>query len=64
MTDTVVISLELKAPHSLIEMSTVYQLTTENGAPTQQNQNIFMSSAANATRFFIRLEKKIKKAKD
>jgi len=46
LTDVVVISLDIKAPHSLIEMSTLYQLTTEHGPTgnTLQNPNQFMSS--------------------
>jgi hypothetical protein len=46
LTDVVVISLDIKAPHSLIEMSTLYQLTTEHGPTgnTLLNPNQFMSS--------------------
>ena len=50
----------------MIEVSTLYQLTTEHGPSgnTLSNPNQFMSSQAHPIRYFIRLEKKLARTKE
>ena len=56
--DVVIISLDLKGAHNLLDVSTIYQLTTEAGSgqqiPTQQTP----------MKYFLRIERRLQRAKD